>query len=133
MTKQEMFDQVVDGLASQDFEQSIDSYGDCLYLSEDGKRCAAGHLFTDEELALIHPHFEGRTVLNLVNTEGLDLSRMDVTFAEILQFTHDHHNSATPEGMYGQFKELAHQWELDTLFLDIGWEEYCERFAVHGS
>lgn len=44
MNKHEIYKTVVNGLASQHFTQAKEELGGCKYLTEDGKRCSAGHL-----------------------------------------------------------------------------------------
>lgn len=51
MTKQEIFNRVVEGLASQGFERSMrsnDPEDICMYRGLEGRKCAAGHLIRDE-------------------------------------------------------------------------------------
>lgn len=46
MTKQEVFDKVVRGLASQGYQTSMRG-GTCKYRGEGGRKCALGHLIPD--------------------------------------------------------------------------------------
>lgn len=56
-TYQEVFDAVYLGLASQDFKPSADDNGACYYRSNDGCKCAAGHVIPDD---LYAPSMENR-------------------------------------------------------------------------
>jgi hypothetical protein len=49
MTLQEIFDIVWTGLKAQAFKQSQGRMGLCYYRGEGGKKCAMGHLISDEE------------------------------------------------------------------------------------
>ena len=128
MTRQEMFDQVVRGLAAQGFEQSLDYGGTCAYQSPEGKRCAAGLLLTDAELAAVHPNYEGNNVYHLKDS-GLFPERLEVEFVTALQVAHDYPGSGTPEGMRQKFLELADTWSLDATALDQEWEAFSGQSA----
>lgn len=59
MTKQEIFNKVVAGLAAQGFERSVMDDGSCAYRGNDGRKCAAGHLLSDEHY---RPELENKTI-----------------------------------------------------------------------
>jgi hypothetical protein len=56
MLLQELYDAAYKGLASQNFERSVDQTGQCSYRTNNGKKCAIGWLIPDE---LYSPDFEG--------------------------------------------------------------------------
>lgn len=96
MTEQEIFNQVVAGLAGQGFEQSKDmrpnpTTGEpsqmCLYRGPGGKKCAVGHLITDEEY---DPAWENLT-LRRVMSKCATLTRFEPHrgLLEGLQRAHD--------------------------------------------
>lgn len=61
MTRQEIFDTVATALLNQG-KPAVTQCGDdlfaCCYLTEDGDKCAVGHLFNDQEIELFGD-FEG--------------------------------------------------------------------------
>lgn len=49
MNHQKMFDDVWNGLKSQNFNRSVEGKtGDCLYRGDNNMKCAAGHIIPDE-------------------------------------------------------------------------------------
>lgn len=64
MTEQELFNKSVAGLAGQGWQRAIGESGTCLYLTEDGMRCAVGHVLnlSDDELKRLNCGSWGRVV-----------------------------------------------------------------------
>lgn len=100
LTKQEMFERAVRGLASQGWEQSQDpDNGQCLYatVAEDGlvlRRCAPGASPPDGTAG-----HESMTVIDLrAHRIGVaaELSDEDAVFAQELQQVHDGQGSRAP-------------------------------------
>jgi hypothetical protein len=58
MEAQQIFDTVVAHLRQQK-SKALSDVGSCMYRSDDGKKCAAGCLMTDEEYA---PGMEGNSI-----------------------------------------------------------------------
>lgn len=48
MNLQKLFNDVWNGLKSQNFNRSTDKLGDCLYRGDNNLKCAAGHIIPDE-------------------------------------------------------------------------------------
>ncbi|MBV1929320.1 MAG: hypothetical protein KUG81_07410 [Gammaproteobacteria bacterium] len=98
MYKRQTFNLAYNGVVEQGTDSSID--GDCVYAGDDGKRCAAGHVF-----AAIEPDFD----LKAIDQEGGDsaravLNKMGYTesrsrfgqpeFAKLLQGAQSAHDNA---------------------------------------
>lgn len=101
MTKQEMFNKSVAGLASQNFERAVDAGGTCSYRAGK-KRCAWG--WVDDALLST----DTGTVFTLKsNGIGLaaELDRDEIIFARELQKAHD--ESMIPSVMRTKLRELA--------------------------
>ncbi len=109
MTKQEMFDKAVKGLASQDFERCrTGTNSGCAYANEDGtKHCAWG--WVDTQLASDDGRFFSR-----LRREGVGiaatLGEEEAKFAGLLQNAHDH--STTPSAMKWELRSLAKEHHL---------------------
>lgn len=129
LTRQEMFDKVVEGLASQDFQQSVSVYrindeGDvdfgCVYRGENGLKCAAGWLIPDE---LYDPNMENRLATGIIKQypqcneylECSDDDRFDKLVNE-LQGAHD--DSSNPSKMINNLRRVAASANLNTKKLD---------------
>jgi hypothetical protein len=106
VTEQEMFDRAVRGLAAQNWRRCVDDNNNCVYLNEEGERCAWGHV--DPSLKNI-----SGTVLHL-NKEGIGLAATltasQLRFATELQQAHDSSISGT--GMEDRLRRLAKQYSL---------------------
>jgi hypothetical protein len=89
MTKQEMFNKAWTGLKAQGFVPCADSFGSCMYRDpESGRRCAFGHLISDEEY---NEDLEGLSASQVINSISRDRWSFDLTtFADGLQGIHDH-------------------------------------------
>ncbi len=90
ITKQKIFNEVVRGLAAQDFERSVDALGGCYYRTHDGKRCAAGCLIPDETYSR---DMEGQSIDLLFGCMELDgeliTDRDHIDLVCLLQELHD--------------------------------------------
>lgn len=110
-TKQEIFDEVVKGLASQGFKQSLlpeKDGGGCAYRGDHGRKCAVGHLIPDEKYSKA---FEGDSVAEyniqeVLKSEGYE----DACFLDQLQHCHD--SGHTPEGMRIRLRSEAERLGL---------------------
>lgn len=56
--KQSMFNRVWKGVIAQGGPATDEEAGGCVYRTSDGRKCAAGLLFTDEEHETIAKHYE---------------------------------------------------------------------------
>lgn len=66
MNKQQIFDKVILGLMSQEFELSwSDDQSCCMYRGDNGAKCAVGHLIPD---SLYDPEMERKDVWTLYDT-----------------------------------------------------------------
>lgn len=112
MTKQEIFDKVVAGLASQGFERSVDAESPhrCMYRGAEGRRCAAGWLIPDEQyraglekLPVVSAAVCG-VLVGLVGEEN-------ILFVQALQDVHD--NGRTPLSMQDNLRNVAGRYSLE--------------------
>lgn len=130
MNLQKMFDDVWNGLKSQNFNRSVDAkHGDCLYRGANNMKCAAGHIIPDH---LYDGEMEGisffigawfdqvpkKIQLKLKNylKEKYDISFDDdwqefVNNVIVLQGIHD--NSYFPQVMRENLEEFAFVRQLD--------------------
>jgi|SRR6185369_6047086 len=116
--RQEAFNRAVAGLAKQDFAQArIESDQRdgtaCAYQTPDGKRCAYGHLMSDEFLEILRAN--GR--LSAASSDILaEYSRapgrgLGTEFIARLQEAHDY--GATPTLMKTSLKDFANKYGLE--------------------
>ena len=111
MTKQELFDKIVIGLDAQDWERSTknNNHGsDCMYRGDHGRKCAVGHIISDEEYDA-----DMDIILNgieALNDEHCLFNNEDIPFLEESQVAHD--NTDSPEEREMEFRELAKIYEL---------------------
>lgn len=139
MTRQELFDKVVKGLAAQGFVTAYSDVG-CSYRDDSGRKCAIGQLIPDEKYL---PEFEGvgisqlgpvvdglsgvfvpektKRLAEILREVGIPLkTREDVDFLFYLQRAHDnsHHGmyaearEAQPLEMKEKLKGFAEQFNL---------------------
>jgi hypothetical protein len=91
MNKQQIFDKVYQGLASQNFRQSSSAGGRCLYRGPDGLKCAIGWLIPDDEY---HESFEKLPIIGIAKqsqaTCKIMESPVNFEFSNELQLAHDH-------------------------------------------
>lgn len=89
LTKQEMFDRAYRGLASQGWKRAADG-GRCLYLTDDGRRCAWGWI-DPEATASVEAMSIGDVRDLKYERVGLasSLDKEDLNFALDLQQEHD--------------------------------------------
>jgi hypothetical protein len=100
MNKQEIFNQVYLGLKSQGFKRSTafadEFVGTCRYRGYDGRKCAIGHLISDEEYST---ELEGSGIYYLAKHipkmksffQRLEINDCadDIDFLRSLQLAHD--------------------------------------------
>jgi hypothetical protein len=115
-TRQEIFDQVVNGLRKQGRE-SINSEGACSYKNEEGLKCAAGQLVSDE---FYNKNIEGYLVC--FGNEALEHNKatqalvnsgvnpQDLKLVSDLQYIHD--NCIVSEWEW-QWKDIAKEYGLN--------------------
>jgi hypothetical protein len=99
VTKQEIFNTVVAGLAAQRFIRSMRGTG-CSYRGAEGRKCAAGFLISDEQY---RSDMEGYGIKQVIADFNLDLP--EISFISSLQGIHD--GTETPRDMKRQLVELA--------------------------
>lgn len=114
MTKQEVFDKSVTGLASQNFEKSMYSKDDCIlqcaYNSPDGKHCAMGWVFD------FKPEHEGSGISALRRKHPDMIPDIDDTnidsddFYHYLQRCHD--DIENSQQMVTRLTEFAKKYNL---------------------
>jgi hypothetical protein len=108
-TIQEMFNTVYLGLASQGFERSLKKGGKpisnyCVYRSEDGKKCAAGWLITDEEY---DKSFEQQPIDILLLVQS-SLAHLKPYESVLASWQNIHDSNGTPFSMMRNFVAWAH-------------------------
>lgn len=122
MTKQEIFNKVVEVMASQKFERSMSGHH-CAYRGEAGMKCAAGALIKDE---FYNKKFEGASVFSEIppsigplkaKTIALDeamansgIPKEELQFVGDLQIAHD--SGHRPELMRGYLLKIAENHAL---------------------
>lgn len=114
MTRQEMFNKAVAGLAGQGFKRSVTSGGSCRYRDVEGRKCAVGHLIPDE---VYQSSFEGKTIGYLLKQcpeLGTLLHGRSPTgeefLLELLQWAHD--VGKVPAVMRENLRVVASQYNL---------------------
>ena len=89
----------------------------CLYLTEDGRRCAISAILdcTDEQRRDLQRMVEESGIRRLVKTQTVDAGNMDVEFLAQLQTLHDQPSNWGPGGWRGwtQAHDIATTWNLD--------------------
>ena len=105
--RQEIFNTAVAGLHSQGFERSVNSTGQCLYRTDDGKRCAVGWCIPDDKYS---PNIEYKNVGSIMISKNIfDLKVNDnfegIWFLDRLQECHD--TGITPNRMVRKLSEFA--------------------------
>lgn len=116
MTKQEIFNKAVRGLAKQGFEQAIDR-GTCKY-RQAGLKCAAGHLIKDR---YYNAAFEGDAAFDDIDDESNDkgaplalrqsgILKRQLLFVREVQRAHD--NGGRPYQMKSKLVEVAQDFNL---------------------
>lgn len=89
-TAQQAFDYVVTRLADQRGPAMRQDTSSCVYLSDDGRKCAVGHVIRDEDY---RPALEGDTVASLIDklrdTASWRLIASNVNFWKSMQRAHD--------------------------------------------
>lgn len=120
ITKQEMFNRAVRGLASQGWLPSVDfkQMGGCAYMSDDGtRRCAWGWVDPDEPLLNKYAKSVERAREDKIGLAA-ELSDEDLEFAKQLQNAHDQvawnglDEAGTARKMPGMFAVLAQEYGL---------------------
>jgi hypothetical protein len=131
-TIQELFDTACSALIKQgapsiDTSEALPAYARCMYRAPDGKRCAVGHLISDEnpyltELTQKNPGI-GSTfsfVGSALTHEQIPVDGLTIAFLIELQFAHDNNKNA--RNFVAMFKlaasQLAKKFDLDASVLD---------------
>lgn len=129
MTKQQIFDTVVAGLAKQNFEQCKSSSGTACRYRFRNRRCAVGHLIPDE---VYDKRMEGQLVTDFIDTFpevflfvlGHEPTENDIRFLDDLQDVHD--GAQSPGQMIDDLGEFAWRWDLHAKAL----QPYVDRDPV---
>lgn len=123
-TEQEMFDTAVKGLAEQNFKRSIAPNRACVYRSQDGKRCALGHILTDDDVRVlggVHGGtIEGESATSLLVHSKENVPVEKQAFLEDLQCAHDYAENAID--MRIRLQQLGEKYDL-TLPPELGGQE----------
>lgn len=103
-SRQEIFDRVVRGLASQGWQQSIDGGGCCVYKDQSGRRCAAGWLIPKG-------HILENTFLSWTRlVEAGRITNGHRVLIENLQSIHDHHGHRMQTAMAKYAEREGLKW-----------------------
>lgn len=114
MNLQEAFNKMYLGLAGQKFEKSVSDRNRCQYRGVEGRKCAIGHLISDENY---NTGLELKSVFSwdvnhALTASGVDMigNGIDVT-SEAEQVLNEcqqsHDNSVSPEDMQHLLKKVA--------------------------
>ena len=127
LDRQKVFDAAYTGLRNQGFRRSVSIVGHCRYRGTEGRKCAIGHLISDDHY---NPIIEGRGVSakeikKAVEEAGFgdysfiptkDQTISDRLFLGRLQSAHDssieYDGEAEPEVMKGRLHAFAEKWNL---------------------
>lgn len=112
-TAQEIFDHVAKSLLKQNKESIVSENGciTCMYRSDDGLKCAAGHIIPDEAY---YPKMECNTVEKL---EFFQTNYKEhIPLLRALQATHDNYE---PEDWKQYLLFIARCYDLDTSALSL--------------
>lgn len=125
LTRQQVFDKVWTGLKAQGFVRAHDSLRDiCQYRGPEGRKCAAGQLFTDEQMSAMVREAQQRgftkSDVNGAGVYSLEAYYAPVTFpAELRQqigfiarCQREHDGHADPVAMEAAFRGIATQYGL---------------------
>ena len=107
ITRQEMLDRAVRGLASQGWERCINDRGGCAYANSIGQRCAWG--WVDPSLSKDNVG-DVVTLRNMKIGVAGTLAKSDLDFARSLQSIHD--SSVTRTGMHEEYVAFARKHGL---------------------
>lgn len=109
MTAQQLFDTMVRGLHRQG-RRATDERGHCLYRGNDGTKCAAGFVLTDEEV-------EGKNVLSLHQITSpftLDDSRVkNLLLLRECQVIHDDPSCWNSKTVSDELSRIANEHYLE--------------------
>lgn len=127
MEFQEAFNKAYLGVVRQGGIARMSEVGGCCYQTSDRKRCAIGHLLSDEQLASVHSEgLNTQTISNLVDTGVLDKSFGDKFFRK-LQRAHDHAMSL--DDFKESMRRLAADYNLTMPelpnYLDGEWHDWA--------
>ena len=136
-TKQQIFDFVVKFLVKQG-GPALDSQGDCVYKTSDGKKCAIGCLIPDK---VYSPVFEGKSIESLLGTfkafESVKLTQFALEneeFLVALQNTHDSLYARTDEkywsaNFFFKLSAIAKEFNLKTKKLERTKKKWKKKHA----
>lgn len=121
MTRQETLDKILEGLSKQNFRKSAATVGGrCVYQSENGDRCAVGHLLTDDDIIYVRSHgLLGASVYKLSNSCS-DSIREKIydhrPFLTEIQMWHDDRLSTEgglTQGARDELKDIAERYDVE--------------------
>ena len=112
MSKQQMLDKAVKGLASQGFVQSrgpgiTENPGRCAYRGNEGRRCAIGWLIPDDKY---YPELEKNGEGHKLPKSVLNFRPSSMSLVWRLQLAHD--RAINPDQMKQNLKDLAKEFGL---------------------
>lgn len=111
MTAQEVFDKVMQGLAAQGFERSMNTLtNSCAYRGDEGRKCAAGLLIPDAEYAA---EFEGRRFNVVIGAAGSVIDILQDEHLELILALQSAHDAGTsPTEMVENVRDVAVKYGL---------------------
>jgi len=114
MEKNKIFEKAVNGLAKQNFKQSMVGHH-CRYRGPGWLKCAIGHLIPNKKYRI---WMEGRTIQSLLHTKKDRqklfgrLTKEQIGLLCALQAAHDADESSDPVEMKSQLRVIAHKFNL---------------------
>lgn len=78
---------MLEGMASQKWERSVNECGTCSYINESGSRCAVGWMVEPEQAERFEE--DGGSVMDLFDHELIEISDEGLQFLTQLQECHD--------------------------------------------
>lgn len=122
MNRQEIFDTVLTNLRKQKF-RSTDEQNFCMYRGCEGRKCAVGHLISDENYL---PAMENNNFLALTERFGANLPMFMIQERDFLQELQRAHDNWMPTPvMFDQpesFNYMTEMWEAKMLKLATKYE-----------
>lgn len=106
LTKQQVFDKVVAGMAAQNWVKSLNASGGCSFRGANGTKCAVGHILPDHLVFSALNSFG--SVLNMI--PGMDKNEHYGLLRSLMQ-AHDGSHDASE--MKRSFVNVANHYGLD--------------------
>jgi hypothetical protein len=100
-TNAELITKAMDGIIAQG-KQSVNTFGQCVYRSPDGSKCAAGHLIKDEHY---NPQWNSLSPYQTMVRDALKLSGVTEEQMPIVRALQQVHDEGTDEELRSKWPE----------------------------